>query len=269
MRGAPWRSGLGQTERVTGVHAVASALRENAARVKRILVQTGVRPHPARDAILAEAREKGIPVEEEQSEYFRRLAAGRNAQGLAAELDTFEYSDLETLLVPGPTPPLLVVLDGVTDPQNLGAIMRSAAFFGATGIVIPKDRSAHVTPMAERAAAGAASFLPVAMVTNLARALDEIKDAGFWVFGSVPERGDRIDTVDLKGPAALVLGAEGTGMRRLTTERCDRLVTLPASGRMESLNVSVFAGIFLYEAQRQRGLGQSGATPVSEPMGAE
>jgi 23S rRNA (guanosine2251-2'-O)-methyltransferase len=243
---------------VTGIHAVAAALRENTERVKRILVQADVKPHPARDAMLAEARQKGIPVEEEQSEYFKRLAAGRNTQGIAAELRPFDYADLDDLLKLRETTPLLVVLDGVTDPQNLGAIMRSAAFFGATGIVIPKDRSVHVNPTVERAAAGAAAFLPVAMVTNLARALDDMKEAGLWVIGSVPEGGEQLSAVDLVAPSALVLGAEGGGMRRLTTDKCDRLVTLSPGGRMESLNVSVFTGIFLYEAVRQRGPARPG-----------
>lgn len=243
---------MAAVERVTGIHAVAAALSETPDRVVRILIQADVKPHPARDAIVSEARQAGINVESEQTEYFKRLAAGKNTQGVAAELRSFNYTDLDDLLQPGEGVPLLVVLDGVSDPQNLGAILRSAAFFGATGVVIPKDRAVHVNPTVERAAAGAAAMLPVSMVTNLARAIDDIKQAGIWVVGSIPTGGDRITAVDFAAPTALVLGAEGPGMRRLTTERCDRLVTLPSQGRMESLNVSVFAGIFLYEALRQR-----------------
>lgn len=243
---------MATVERVTGIHAVASALSETPERVVRILIQADVRPHPARDAIVEQARQGGIPVESEQTEYFKRLASGRNTQGIAAELRTFAYADLTDLLQPREGVPLIVLLDGVSDPQNLGAIVRSAAFFGATGVVIPKDRAVHVNPTVERAASGAAAMIPVCMVTNLARAIDEVKQAGIWVVGSVPSGGESITAVDFTVPSALVLGAEGPGMRRLTTERCDRLVTLPAQGRMESLNVSVFAGIFLYEALRQR-----------------
>ncbi|GMV39271.1 MAG: hypothetical protein AMXMBFR64_09870 [Myxococcales bacterium] len=243
---------MAAVERVTGIHAVASALSETPDRVIRILIQADVRPHPAREAIVSEARQAGIPVEPEQTDYFKRLAAGRNTQGVAAELRAFSYVDLDEVVKARDHAPLLVVLDGVSDPQNLGAILRSAAFFGATGVVIPKDRAVHVNPTVERAAAGAAAMLPVCMVTNLARALDELKAGGLWVVGSVPAGGEPITAVDFTVPTALVLGAEGPGMRRLTTERCDRLVTLPSQGRMESLNVSVFAGIFLYEALRQR-----------------
>lgn len=243
---------MGLVERVTGIHAVASALAETPERVVRVLIQAAVRPHPARDAIVMDARQRGIPVEEEQTDYFKRLAAGRNTQGVAAELRSFAYTDLEDLVRPGTATPLVVVLDGVSDPHNLGAVLRSAAFFGATGVVIPKDRAVHVNPTVERAAAGGAAMVPVAMVTNLARALDDLKQAGLWVVGSVPTGGEALAAVDFCVPTALVLGAEGPGMRRLTTERCDRLATLPPLGRMESLNVSVFAGIFLYEAIRQR-----------------
>ena len=149
--------------------------------------------------------------------------------------------------------PLLLVLDGVTDPHNLGACLRTADAAGVHAVIIPKDRSAGVDGVARKVAAGAAEFVPVASVTNLARALDLIKDQAIWVAGTQGEAAQTLYQADLNRRLALVLGAEGGGMRRLTRERCDFVVRIPMAGQVESLNVSVAAGVALFEARRQRG----------------
>jgi 23S rRNA (guanosine2251-2'-O)-methyltransferase len=149
--------------------------------------------------------------------------------------------------------PLLLVLDGVTDPHNLGACLRTADAAGAHAVIIPKDRSATIDGVVRKVAAGAAEFVPVASVTNLARALGLLKERGIWVVGTEGEAEKTLYTADLNRPLALVLGAEGSGMRRLTRERCDFVVRIPMAGQVESLNVSVAAGVALFEARRQRG----------------
>jgi 23S rRNA (guanosine2251-2'-O)-methyltransferase len=148
--------------------------------------------------------------------------------------------------------PLLLVLDGVTDPHNLGACLRSADAAGAHAVLIPRDRAATVDATVRKVAAGAAEFVPVASVTNLARCLDQLKERGIWVVGTDGAAPQTLYAADLKRPLALVLGAEGSGMRRLTRERCDFLVRIPMAGHVESLNVSVAAGVALFEARRQR-----------------
>lgn len=148
--------------------------------------------------------------------------------------------------------PLLLILDGVTDPHNLGACLRTADAAGAHAVLIPKDRAAAVGGVVRKVAAGAAEFVPVASVTNLARAIDMLKQHGIWVVGTDEEAPQTLYSADLKRPLALVLGAEGTGMRRLTRERCDFLVRIPMAGHVQSLNVSVAAGVALFEARRQR-----------------
>jgi len=147
---------------------------------------------------------------------------------------------------------LLLVLDGVTDPHNLGACLRTADAAGAQAVIIPKDRAAVVDGVVRKVAAGAAEFVPVASVTNLARTLEMLKERGIWVVGADGEAQQTLYAADLKRPLALVLGAEGSGMRRLTRESCDFLVRIPMAGRVESLNVSVAAGVALFEARRQR-----------------
>jgi 23S rRNA (guanosine2251-2'-O)-methyltransferase len=148
--------------------------------------------------------------------------------------------------------PLLLVLDGVTDPHNLGACLRTADAAGVQAVIIPKDRAAAVDGVVRKVAAGAAEFVPVAAVTNLSRTLDMLKEHGIWVVGTCGDAGQTVYAADLKRPLALVLGAEGGGMRRLTRERCDFLVRIPMAGQVQSLNVSVAAGIALFEARRQR-----------------
>jgi 23S rRNA (guanosine2251-2'-O)-methyltransferase len=194
---------------------------------------------------LAEARPR-LQAERELSE----LAGTRDHQGVVARVEPFRYADAYELAKA--ERPLLAVLDRVTDPHNLGAVCRSAEGAGATGVVVPAHGSAIVTPAVARASAGAIEHLPVAVVTNLARYLDEVKGPELWVYGAAGDAETTIWDADLSGGAALVFGAEGKGLRPLVRRSCDVLVSIPLAGNVESLNVSVAASLMLYEARRQR-----------------
>jgi 23S rRNA (guanosine2251-2'-O)-methyltransferase len=196
---------------------------------------------------LGEARPK-LKLEKELSE----RAETRDHQGVLALVEPFRYADAYELAAAAK--PLLVVLDRVTDPRNLGAVCRSAEGAGATGVIVPAHGAAVVTPAVARSSAGAVEHLPVAVVTNLARYLEEVKGADLWVYGAAGEAPARpMWDVDLSGGVALVLGAEGKGLRPLVRRTCDALVAIPLAGQVESLNVSVAAAVLLYEARRQRG----------------
>jgi 23S rRNA (guanosine2251-2'-O)-methyltransferase len=196
---------------------------------------------------LGEARPK-LKLEKELSE----RAETRDHQGVLALVEPFRYADAYELAAAAK--PLLVVLDRVTDPRNLGAVCRSAEGAGATGVIVPAHGSAVVTPAVARSSAGAVEHLPVAVVTNLARYLEEVKGVDLWVYGAAGEAPARpMWDVDLSGGVALVLGAEGKGLRPLVRRTCDALVAIPLAGQVESLNVSVAAAVLLYEARRQRG----------------
>ena len=179
------------------------------------------------------------------------LAGTRDHQGAVARVEPYRYADAYQLA--SVERPLLAVLDKVTDPRNLGAVCRSAEGAGATGVVVPAHGSAVVTPAVARASAGAIEHLPIAVVTNLARYLEEVKGPELWVYGAAGDAEASMWETDLSGGAALVLGAEGKGLRPLVRRTCDALVAIPLSGRVESLNVSVAAALLLFEARRQRG----------------
>jgi 23S rRNA (guanosine2251-2'-O)-methyltransferase len=181
---------------------------------------------------------------------IEELAPGAAHQGVVARVGPYPYSDLGEILAA--SDPLVLVLDSVTDPRNLGAVLRAADGAGASGVVIPKDRAVGVTAVAVKASAGASEHVPVARETNLRRAIHRIKKGGVWVYAA--EGGGMAYTeLDLSGPVALVLGSEGRGVRKLVREGCDGAVSIPMLGAVESLNVSVAAAVLLYEAQRQRG----------------
>jgi 23S rRNA (guanosine2251-2'-O)-methyltransferase len=204
------------------------------------------------------AKRNNVPVRFEDRLRLDQIAGTREHQGVLAMVASQAALSLEDLLArsseQGASSRLLVLLDGVEDPQNLGAIIRTALAAGALGVVIPERRAAGLGDAAARASAGAVAHLPVARVTNLPRAMEELKSAGYWLVG-LDERADRRYTdVDLSGSVGLVLGGEGKGLHQLVRERCDFLVSIPSSGPVPSLNVSVAAGIALFEVVRQRGL---------------
>lgn len=231
-------------ETIYGVRPVIEALRGGRRKVLEVLDATG-------SAQVAQAaKAAGVFVQKVSQQRVAELAAGAVHQGIVARVSPYPYIELEDLLS---TPvPLVVVLDGVTDPHNLGAVLRVADAAGASGVVIPKDRAAGVTAAAVKASAGASEHVPVARVTNLRRAVDQMQRAGLWVYAA-EVGGTEYGDLDLTGPIGLVLGSEGRGVRRLVREGCDGAISIPMLGAVGSLNVSVAAAVLLYEARRQRG----------------
>jgi 23S rRNA (guanosine2251-2'-O)-methyltransferase len=198
------------------------------------------------------AKSHGVPVRFEERQQVDRLAGTREHQGIAALAAAKPAIELEDLLRTKNVHGLLVLLDGIEDPHNLGAIVRTSLAAGAQGVVIPERRAAGLSDTVERASAGALAHLPIARVKNLVRAMEEIKEAGYWLVG-LDERAEKDYTeVDLKGSVGIVLGREGEGLHELTRKRCDFLVSLPTTGPVRSLNVSVAAGVMLFEVVRQR-----------------
>ena len=229
---------------VYGRRAVREALRGQ----RQVLELWATERTAALEPWLAETKPKLRP-ERELSE----LAATRDHQGVVARVEPYRYADAWELA--SAERPLLVVLDRVTDPRNLGAVCRSALGAGATGVVVPAHGSAVVTPAVARSSAGAVEHLPIAVVTNLARYLEEVKGPELWVYGAAGEAPSDLWSTDLTGGVALALGAEGKGLRPLVRRTCDALVSIPLEGAVESLNVSVAAAVFLFEALRQRRAG--------------
>ncbi len=240
---------------VVGINAVAAALENDPANVREVLVEARAR-NPRLQEIADSARTAGIAVRTVPSDALEKLSSGNRHQGVAANYASaknYDENDLEALLESASGPALILVLDGVQDPHNLGACLRSAAAAGVTAVMIPKDKSAPVNATVRKTSAGAADRVPVVRVTNLARSLAALKEAGVWFVGLAGEATQSLYTVDLKGSIGIVMGGEGEGMRRLTREHCDWLAKIPMQGDVESLNVSVATGIALFEARRQRG----------------
>ena len=220
--------------------------------MEKLLVARGELSGSARE-LVAIARERRIVVQEVDRARLDALAPGH--QGMAAFASAFRYATVEDMLTLAGArgePPLLVVLDGVTDPHNLGAVIRTAECAGAHGVIIPERRAVGLTPAAVKASAGAVEYLPVARVGNIPRLIERLKRQGIWTYAAMTE-GEPYDRCDLSGPAALIIGAEGEGVSRLAAEKCDHRVTLPLRGRIASLNASVAAGVLLYETLRRRG----------------
>ncbi|MGH8112941.1 MAG: 23S rRNA (guanosine(2251)-2'-O)-methyltransferase RlmB [Rhodanobacteraceae bacterium] len=240
---------------IVGINPVEGALANDPAGVREVLVEQGSR-NPRIAALVDEAKRLGVIVHARPRAMLDRVSGHARHQGVAANYEVpaaKSEHDLAALLEGAASRALMLVLDGVTDPHNLGACLRSAAAAGATAVIVPKDRAVGVTPVVRRASAGAVDRVPLVEVTNLARALRELKDAGAWLTGLAGDAETSLYDVDLTGTTALVLGGEGEGMRRLTREACDHLARIPMPGATESLNVSVAAGVALFEAVRQRG----------------
>jgi 23S rRNA (guanosine2251-2'-O)-methyltransferase len=238
---------------VEGRRAVLESLRAGR-EVHSILLAEGIEPGPQIGEITSRARAAGVPVETAPRAEVDRRAATKHHQGVIAFVTDAAYIALDDLIEEAQSSgvPLIVLLDGIQDPQNLGAIARTVDAAGAHGIVVPERRAVGVTPGAVRASAGALEHVPVARVTNLGRAVDQVKESGIWVVG-LDMAGDRTYTeVDLTRPTALVVGSEGEGISRLVREKCDVLAAIPLKGKVASLNASVAAAILLYEAVRQR-----------------
>jgi len=234
-----------------GIHAVSEAVKANPGKIERVSVERAQK-NPRIQEIVELARRNHVRVVFEERSWLDRKTGGARHQGIlchAAEMDTFES---EEILRGAKSPGLLVVLDGIEDPSNLGAILRSAEAAGADGVFLPERRSAGLSAAVVKASSGAASHVKVARVRNIAELLESLKKGGFWVAGLDAASDSPIWKADLTLPTALVLGNEGTGLRRLVREKCDFTLRLPLGGKVSSYNVSVAAGMALYEVLRQR-----------------
>ena len=243
-----------------GYHAVESLIRREPRRVAALHVQAD-RQDKRMQALCELSRNQGVSVLSCSKSELDELVSGRH-QGVVAVLDQAAEAEAGGLMSEADlsehlsqvTVPLILILDGVTDPHNLGACLRSADAAGVTAVIFPKDKSADVNDVARKVASGAAETVPWVRVTNLARTIESLKQAGVWVIGTDGDAEGSLYEQDLSGPCAMVLGSEGAGMRRLTRDLCDFVVKLPMAGSVSSLNVSVAAGVCLFEAVRQRGL---------------
>ena len=246
---------MSQQEWLYGLHAMQAVIENEPERLIEIWVLKG-RDDERLINIVNQARRFGVSVQFCNRKVLDDKVKGEQHQGIVARAKpakTLDESDLDRLLDTTPVP-LLLVLDGVTDPHNIGACLRTADAAGAHALIVPKDKSGGLTGTARKVACGAAEVVPFIQVTNLSRTLKQLQDKGVWVIGTAGEAEQLIYDCKLSGPMALVMGAEGKGMRRLTRETCDELVKLPMAGRVSSLNVSVATGVCLYEIVRQRGL---------------
>ena len=242
---------------VYGVNPVVEALRAHPGDVVRVLVERGRdgRRSQGAERVAQEAESAGVRIEEVPHNEIQRRASGGVHQGVGAELAEFRYADLPDLLEAAKKsgrPAFLLLLDGVTDPQNLGALVRSAHALGAHGVVLPKDRAVGITPAASKAAAGALEHCLVARVTNLTRALEQLKEAGVWTVALASDGEKDLGDIDLTSPIALVMGSEGSGVRPLVRKTCDHVARIGMEGKVGSLNVAAAGAISLYEVARQR-----------------
>ncbi len=246
---------MAQTETVYGLHAVTSVLANDAVHVSTIAVLDS-RDDERLGQIVAAADAAGVQIQRlPRKALDAMLPGGARHQGVIATLQRATQPherDLPAFLQAIDGPAFLLVLDGIQDPHNFGACLRSADAAGVHAVIVPRDRAVGITPVVRKVASGAVDSVPVFTVTNLARVLRQLRAAGIWVYGASDSAAQDFYATDLQGPLALVLGAEGKGLRRLTREHCDALLAIPMAGQVTSLNVSVAAGIMLYEARRQR-----------------
>ncbi|HWT00453.1 MAG TPA: 23S rRNA (guanosine(2251)-2'-O)-methyltransferase RlmB [Pyrinomonadaceae bacterium] len=252
------RQAAGENAQLYGVAPVLEALRAGNRSIERVTIAEGARHHRLRE-LIEEARRAGVPVRHApRVDLAHAVGAGANHQGVVATVAAASYADADELLealarrVGTDDPPLAVVLDGVEDPRNLGAILRTAECAGAHGVFVPERRAAGLTETAAKTAAGALEHIRVARAANLSRLIEDFKARHIWTVGASADASVRYTSWDWTQPTALFLGGEGAGLHRLVRERCDALVSIPVLGKIESLNVSVAAGVVLYEAVRQR-----------------
>ncbi len=243
------------TDMIYGRHAVQAALETNQV-LNRIWVVPHLRYDPRFHSLLTEAKANGSIIDEVDDLRLDYITRKANHQGVAAQVSAYEYLDLTELIAKAKSAcedPVIVVAEGLNDPHNLGAIVRTAEALGAQGMVIPQRRAVGITSAVRKVAAGALESLPVARVVNLNRALEELKEAGFWIYGTAAGVGQSVETINFSGPTVLVVGGEADGLSLLIQRSCDGLVSIPLRGKTPSLNVSVATGMALYEIYRQRG----------------
>jgi 23S rRNA (guanosine2251-2'-O)-methyltransferase len=244
---------MAQQEWLYGIHALEAVLAREPERIIELYLLKG-REDERFNTLVNQARRFGISIQFCQRKVLDEKSKGEQHQGVVARARPGKVLDEKDLdnIIESQNLPFLLILDGVTDPHNLGACLRSADAAGVHAVIVPKDKSATLTPIVRKVACGAAEVIPLIQVTNLSRTIRDIQQVGVWVVGTAGEAEKTIYQASLTGPLALVMGAEGKGMRRLTRENCDELIKLPMAGSVSSLNVSVATGISLYEIVRQR-----------------
>jgi len=246
---------VSKTQHVYGLHAVESLLASRPSTVTGLMVAEGA-AEKRLSPLIEIASAAGIAIHTLSRKELDQLIPGARHQGVVASVKLESREMNETLLpefIAGlMEPAFLLVLDGVQDPHNLGACLRTADAAGVDAVILPRDRAVGITPVVHKVACGAVESVPVFTVTNLARTLRQLRDAGIWIYGTSDTAEQDLYESDLQGPIALVMGSEGKGLRRLTREHCDHLLAIPMAGQVESLNVSVAAGVLLFEARRQR-----------------
>ncbi|MDB5773901.1 MAG: rRNA methyltransferase [Herbaspirillum sp.] len=241
-----------KSKMIFGFHAVTSRLRHEASSVEEIYVDASRKDGRMMD-LLSAAKSANVRIIAVDDERLSNIVGTRRHQGVVAKAGELSLArNLDELLDAIEGPPLLLILDGITDPHNLGACLRVADGAGAHAVIAPKDRAVGLNATAAKVASGAAENVPYITVTNLARTLRELKEREIWLIGTTDDAEKNLYQADFSGPAAIVMGSEGEGMRRLTRETCDMLVSIPMFGSVESLNVSVASGVTLFEARRQR-----------------
>ncbi|MCD8494287.1 MAG: 23S rRNA (guanosine(2251)-2'-O)-methyltransferase RlmB [Burkholderiaceae bacterium] len=243
---------MSQSKLLAGFHAVQARVRQAPGSVRDVYVDAA-RRDKRMTSLMSSLKEHGVTCHVVDGERLEQLAQGVRHQGVVAIVEALSLAqDIDEVFDSMKSAPLFLVLDGVTDPHNLGACLRTADAAGVHAVIAPKDRAVGLSPVVERVACGATQSVPYIMVTNLARQLRDLKDRGVWLIGTDERAQHSLHEVDQRGPVAWVMGAEGAGMRRLTRELCDHLVHIPMAGSVESLNVSVATGVCLYETVRQR-----------------
>jgi len=250
---APRDGTANAAELIYGLHAVREALRAGGRPLQRLLVQRTDRQFAD---LVQQAKAQQIPVHIEPPRAFDRLVPGGNHQGVIAFVSAKAYSttqDILDLARQRGEPPFLVILDGVEDPHNLGAIIRTAEAAGVHGVFVPERRAAGLTSVVAKTSAGALEHILVARVVNLSRLIEELKEAGLWIYGVEPSAAQEVSAIEMTGPIAFVFGGEGGGIRRGVAQECDNLIRIPMKGKVESLNVSAAVAVTLFEGLRQRG----------------
>jgi len=237
---------------IYGVNPLLELTKRGDPGIREIVVSNG-RKGPVIDQILSLASIKGIPVVFKDKSFLDRESGGGSHQGIGALCADYVYVNLDELIEKKTPANLILMLDGITDPQNLGALIRTAHCLGVKGVVIPENRAVSITPSVIKASAGAAYWLAVAREVNLTRTIEYLKERGFWVYGADADNGADLDQFADPGPVCLVMGSEGCGLRPLIKKNCDLLLSIPMAGKLDSLNVSVAAGIILYEMAKKQG----------------
>jgi 23S rRNA (guanosine2251-2'-O)-methyltransferase len=237
---------------IYGINPLLEGLRGRGRTIKKVVIASGKGGNPIRE-ILDLAGKAGIPVEFRDRDFLDRQSGGRTHQGVIGFIEDFAYVSVDDIIANRhreSKKDLILILDGVTDPQNLGSLIRTAHCFGANGVIIPKNRSASVTATVMKTSSGTAGLTPIAMEANLSQTIEYLQSRSFWVYGAAAKEGLNIHTLDYGEHVAVVMGSEGQGIRSLIRRKCDFLVSIPMKGKIDSLNVSVAAGIILYEISR-------------------